>query len=217
MSRPHSLYRFYGDDGALLYVGISANPAARFARHSDDKAWWEEVRGIGMEPYPDRDSVLAAEARAIEVERPRYNLQRPTVSGRRRRGGPAASPLLYMWACEVCGDPIADRAGYVYLNSHERHQAEQAAVEFKRLTYEPITGGQMISGEAWSMMPDPAHWRVSHHKCDPDPDCSAYTIEIERIRNPAALLAWTAHLMGKRWLGTTDWRDLIERMAGVGA
>ncbi|GAB3213297.1 hypothetical protein GCM10027294_43540 [Marinactinospora endophytica] len=69
-----ALYRFYADDGQLLYVGITNDPPRRMKQHSDSKDWWPQVRGISIDWYPDRDSVLAAERRAIAVENPLYNV-----------------------------------------------------------------------------------------------------------------------------------------------
>lgn len=74
VERPHALYRFFAEDGELLYVGITSNPARRFAQHGSDKEWWEEVAEIRMERLPSREAVLAAERAAIIAERPRYNV-----------------------------------------------------------------------------------------------------------------------------------------------
>ena len=71
----HALYRFWNAAGDLLYVGISVNPYGRFEQHQADKPWWGEVAKITMQPYPDRESVLAAERDAIECEHPAYNVQ----------------------------------------------------------------------------------------------------------------------------------------------
>lgn len=53
-SRKHALYRFYADDGALLYVGITLNPTGRWNDHRHDKPWWTDVADIKLETYPDR-------------------------------------------------------------------------------------------------------------------------------------------------------------------
>lgn len=71
---PHALYRFLDTGGHLLYVGITLNPAARFRRHQR-RNWWTDVATITIETYPDRASVLAAEALAIGSERPTHNVQ----------------------------------------------------------------------------------------------------------------------------------------------
>lgn len=71
---PHSLYRFYGADEALLYIGISCTLASRIGAHQKMQAWWHEVRTIRVEPHPDRPAALAAEAAAIQAEHPQHNV-----------------------------------------------------------------------------------------------------------------------------------------------
>jgi hypothetical protein len=73
-SSPETLYRFRDAGGALLYVGITRNPWARFAHHAKTKPWWREMATIQVEHYPDRESVQIAEAEAIRAEGPRYNV-----------------------------------------------------------------------------------------------------------------------------------------------
>lgn len=71
-----ALYRFYTDDGRLLYVGITRNPERRFSQHAARKRWWRDVRGISIEWYESRGEVEAAERRAIHVEKPLFNVVR---------------------------------------------------------------------------------------------------------------------------------------------
>ena len=78
-----ALYRFYNDGGQLLYVGITNDPPRRMKQHTDTKTWWSQVRGMTVDWYPDRASVLAAEKRAINVENPLHNIQgKPEVKPR---------------------------------------------------------------------------------------------------------------------------------------
>lgn len=72
--QPHALYRLYGADDALLYVGISVH-LARWAGHATDKPWWREVARATVEWFPDRSAALTAERAAIATERPRCNVQ----------------------------------------------------------------------------------------------------------------------------------------------
>lgn len=206
----HALYRFYGDDGHLLYVGITASPSGRFKQHGQDKNWWPEVRGISVEWYDDRPAVLAAEARAINVENPNYNIQRPT----RRRGpsSPPPTPQHLTWTCDYCDKPIANDTGYIYIDSRELHETERAVA-----AWDAANPGPVIHGPALMTYPEGAPWRHAHHECDPEPESEAYGIGVHRARTHAQLLDWTSHLLGKRWLKHTDWHDLIARAAGVDA
>ena len=209
-NRPHALYRFYDDTGALLYVGITHNPGARFPQHEKDKPWWNEVRGISIEQYPTRDAVLAAEQRAIRVENPRYNIQRPTTP---KRATGARARIGLVWICEACRKPVADGTGYIHVNMHDVGQAEHAVRAWAEKHGDKI-GHPLAEYLEW---PDAVRWQAHHATCDPRPDAADYWFGVERARTHAHLLNWTAHLMEKTWLEHTDWSELIDRMAGVDA
>lgn len=216
---PHALYRFYSDGGQLLYVGITNNPGNRLQQHQQDKPWWHEVAGISVEKHPSREAALAAEARAIAVEHPRYNLSRPSLPGRKNAGAPtpvAVPTKRLVWVCEVCRQPVDDGEGYIHVVYHDintRQRAKLAYDEAQRVkgSWAPYDLGALRD------LPEEAHWAVHHIKCDPDISSGDYVINVERARSHAALLHWTAHLMGKAWIEYTDWDDLIDRMSGVDA
>jgi hypothetical protein len=69
----YAVYRCYGDDGQLLYVGETGELGTRFASHAQ-KLWFTQVRGITLEWYIDELDALNAERRAIHVEHPKYNV-----------------------------------------------------------------------------------------------------------------------------------------------
>jgi predicted GIY-YIG superfamily endonuclease len=69
----YAVYRCYGDDGQLLYVGETGDLGTRFASHAQ-KLWFTQVRGITLEWYLDELDALNAERRAIHVEHPKYNV-----------------------------------------------------------------------------------------------------------------------------------------------
>ena len=72
--KTHTLYRFFDDDGALLYIGVTNSPPNRFRAHRADKEWWGMVKTVKMEQFPSRSALMAGEAAAIKAERPRYNI-----------------------------------------------------------------------------------------------------------------------------------------------
>lgn len=74
----YAVYRCYGTDGALLYIG-SGNLGQRLASHAE-KVWFLEVRGITVEWYADELDARNAERRAIHVEHPKYNVQHRNAS-----------------------------------------------------------------------------------------------------------------------------------------
>lgn len=123
------------------------------------------------------------------------------------------------WTCNGCGKPVADGAGYIHVN-------ESRVAEVKRKTKEVTdrvrTKSKCVGLEVWSGgdlldLPNREPWRVHHSDCDPEPDSIDYHFDIRRARTHAHLLSWTAHLMRKDWIGSTDWADFIDRMAGVDA
>lgn len=73
-AQAHALYRFYGQDGTLLYVGMTMDPGRRWKEHAADKSWWHEVADITVEQFATRDEVLEAERWAIIRGRPKYNV-----------------------------------------------------------------------------------------------------------------------------------------------
>lgn len=82
-STRHALYRFYGRDRRLLYVGRTRQrSAARFGQHAAEKAWIGQVANREVTFYPTHTALVAAETAAIRSERPLYN---KVHNGRPRR------------------------------------------------------------------------------------------------------------------------------------
>lgn len=68
-----ALYRFYDTTGALLYIGITDAPRARWYQHARDKEWWPEVSRRELTWFSTRELAANAEAAAIKAENPPYN------------------------------------------------------------------------------------------------------------------------------------------------
>lgn len=83
MSKPTALYRLFDAEGALLYIGIAVDPNTRWRVHAGEKTWWTEVASKTVEWFQNRLLAQAAEAEAIAIEAPRYNVEH---SQTRRRG-----------------------------------------------------------------------------------------------------------------------------------
>jgi hypothetical protein len=69
-----SLYRCYSASGELLYIGITRSPGRRMRQHSREKPWWPEVAVMKWEHYPSSAELEDAERKAIQHERPKYNV-----------------------------------------------------------------------------------------------------------------------------------------------
>ncbi len=90
---PTALYHLYGSADLVLYIGVSAEPEARLRQHESDKPWWPEVIRHSIEWHPSRAAALTAEASAIHIERPLYNLNGVTPRLRSR----TAAPEVPVW------------------------------------------------------------------------------------------------------------------------
>ena len=216
-TQSHALYRFYSDSGQLLYVGITNNPGNRFSQHETDKPWWHEVAVISVEKHESRADALAAEVRAINVESPRYNKQRPRL-GKRHAVRTAPRPAL-VWLCDVCGQPVDNDKGYIHVDTARARQKGREYAELKKRVQQKCgsEGFTVWSGADLMDIPNPLRWEVHHRSCDPNIDRDDYWIDVSRARTHAHLLSWTAHLMHKRWAEWTAWDDFIRKAAGVNA
>lgn len=72
---PTTLYRFFAEDGDLLYVGVTNNAGNRFDQHRISKPWWDQVATITVTHYEDRETALYWERSAIRHEMPAYNIR----------------------------------------------------------------------------------------------------------------------------------------------
>lgn len=71
------LYRHFSKSGQLLYVGISECALGRLADHAN-KTWAQDIARVDIEKFPDRDSAMVAEQRAIISEMPIHNVRGST-------------------------------------------------------------------------------------------------------------------------------------------
>jgi predicted GIY-YIG superfamily endonuclease len=78
------LYRVYGENDALLYIGISIDVTVRLEHHSRTQSWWHETSRVEIERLGTSDRAVAEEfeADAIRAERPKHNIIHNTRSKR---------------------------------------------------------------------------------------------------------------------------------------
>lgn len=82
MSERTALYRLFGADDALLYVGIAMGLGRRWDQHAEAQPWWPEVDHQTVRWFPTREDAEKAEVEAIHAEHPVYNVvhnQRPAI------------------------------------------------------------------------------------------------------------------------------------------
>lgn len=75
MSAPvFTLYRFFDQSGALLYVGRTINAQSRWRSHERTKEWFASVATVTREVYLSAEDLDLAERQAITTENPRHNI-----------------------------------------------------------------------------------------------------------------------------------------------
>jgi hypothetical protein len=74
MIPPSTVYRYYTEDGVLLYVGCTFDHGRRLQQHKITKEWWYEIKYIRLDHYAERWEAMRAESIAITIEKPRHNL-----------------------------------------------------------------------------------------------------------------------------------------------
>lgn len=80
MSTKTALYRHFGKDGELLYIGISYNPFARLSQHELSSSWASLTVSMTIEYFESREDALLAEKHAIINDKPIYNIVHNTCS-----------------------------------------------------------------------------------------------------------------------------------------
>lgn len=96
------------------------------------------------------------------------------------------------WTCDACHHPIRD-VGFVHIQPWRVHQDAE----------------------------NPDTWHVHHHGClprgtvDEEGYILGYCITTEQVATRAALTHWTRHLAGKNWYDLSQWREMVQRSAGV--
>lgn len=206
MDQPHTLYRFFGSGGTLLYIGITNSIPRRLRQHNDKKDWWLGVASITTEHYPSREAVLEAEKRAIIAEAPLYN-DHHNQAGKQWGTTPIAASSGLTPVCMGCGDQIlAGDLGTL----HVRMDEVQEALARRRES----SSGQLV--ELWEFIEEHGvvPWQVHCDACNPHVACdSCYSIAIDRCRTWAQLAFWTSHLTGKSWIGVTDWFPMLDAIS----
>lgn len=75
------LYRWWREDGALLYVGKSVSLFARISAHRKSSPFFSSAATMTIERFPDERTLAEAEVRAICDEHPMYNVAHNTGGG----------------------------------------------------------------------------------------------------------------------------------------
>lgn len=77
---PTDLYRYFDENGELLYVGVSLNSVARAAQHKHQSHWYDNFCSMTRQTFPTRQEALAAETLAIQAENPKHNIRKVSAA-----------------------------------------------------------------------------------------------------------------------------------------
>ena len=80
------LYRHFGEDGTLLYVGVSLSAMQRLMQHRSHAHWFEQIKRIEVERFATRQQAFAAERAAVINEKPAFNIQFQRAEARASSG-----------------------------------------------------------------------------------------------------------------------------------
>lgn len=71
------VYRLWDADDRLIYVGMTTqqSPQRRIGQHLATRWWASQVVRFDFESHATREAALAAEAKAIRTENPRWNVE----------------------------------------------------------------------------------------------------------------------------------------------
>ena len=90
-----ALYRHYDASGALLYVGVTRNPARRLGDHLNGAFWGKMSASVAIEWHESRDAAVKAEWRAIHAENPLFNIRRETAEPSAKDGVTAKTRSVF--------------------------------------------------------------------------------------------------------------------------
>lgn len=110
------------------------------------------------------------------------------------------------WKCAACGFPIADGDGWVHVRMSEVMDQQEAVRAWKD-KYKPPGKTGVSVGELLAH-PDVVPWNALHEVCDPTGG-EPYAICVEDLRTPWDLIHWTVQLLEKKWLESTNWREVL--------
>jgi predicted GIY-YIG superfamily endonuclease len=96
------VYRFFAEDGELLYVGSTSHWPKRMQQHQTSRPWWAEVTRVTLEHHTTLAAARAAEAAAIIAEHPAYTLPPATTTARAWQARRATTAVRHA-AGQFCG------------------------------------------------------------------------------------------------------------------
>ena len=75
MTERTAVYRLYGAEKVLLYIGVAKDFGSRWKRHAKTQPWWDEIEYQTVTWLASRADALHAEKLAIAAEGPIHNIR----------------------------------------------------------------------------------------------------------------------------------------------
>lgn len=90
-----ALYRIWGENDLLLYIGISKDFGGRWKQHARIQPWWGEMQRLAVDGWYDyRVEAEVAEELAIKAERPKYNKTHAAEPAEKFKGRLASNEVI---------------------------------------------------------------------------------------------------------------------------
>jgi hypothetical protein len=113
------------------------------------------------------------------------------------------------WRCDSCRGVVENGTGYIHIAYPDVFRRREERENWDREHDQTVVNAR----DLWnSDKPPLVKWQVHHRRCDPNSNAGDYWFGIERCRTWKMLNGWTAHLLEKSWLSSTNWREFIVSM-----
>lgn len=216
------LYRFFDEEGGLLYIGKTISAWKRFASHRRKSTFFPEAARVTLgRGFASDDELSRAEVTAIHAEKPRYNkIHNGSAVAVVSEFSVSASVTLL---CDVCGKSVTGTAGYVCIDNDAVHRAREDLKEWdvNHVPVELLSQFGVDPSEISALISvrfgvdnylEAVLWHIYHRDCDPDPGGNFYLLEAWQCNTERDFLGWSAFLFGTSWLRYTDWDEFVFRV-----
>lgn len=118
------------------------------------------------------------------------------------------------WNCDHCGNHVEDGTGYLHISYAEINRREKEYADWNQKQRSNVLADshvRVITAAELMTAPALAQWQISHTDCDPAPESNDWHVPITYALTYRELIDLTAHLMGKTWINSTNWPELLRQ------
>jgi hypothetical protein len=123
------------------------------------------------------------------------------------------------WVCASCSTLIdsTDKLAGIILDQEQMTNAEKLLSDYAQYEREKALIGSVIDDtlRIANIVKTPEGQWVPYCSSCASTVSEAYFISVDRISTLAQVLDWTVHLMGKGWVGYTDWSYWMRKIIGT--